>query len=669
MRKKGKLLALLLAFVMSFAVIAPAANAQRADAERNELESDAVDAVTKTVTLHKILMEKRDFDSFKVGKEGIHNTKYDGNQIGNLENYFGASAKDAGGIYFAIMDKDQKMYITVNGEKVNSLEEKDSLGGSVLAGLTVQGEGIEFNTAQLSGEYKIVEIHDKSTYVGENGETITDSKAVPVEITLPLVNEKGTVLNAHVYPKNTEDKPTTTKEFNTEKDETGKFTQPKPEKPQDISVGTKVPYIVKTKVPAQSKYATANWFDNMTEGLTYNEDLLIKIGEVELEEKTHYNYEKTENGFSVKLNEEGLKLINNKEKETIVTLTYTATLNEKAVVAIPESNDVTFHYGNNEGHGNTPVPVKPSDKKITVTKTWAKGVELPEGGIDVIFTLYNAQTGKQVGDVVKKHVDKVNNINHTFKNLDNDIEYKVVESWNGYSAEYTSEGAGKVSVKNHKDNNPEPNNPDEPKVVTGGALFVKTDESGEPVRLPDAEFAVYKLVDGVKNYLKGQSLDRTEFNDAQKAYEAAVKSGKPDLIASARLVRDNAWTATLANMNIWSTDIKEALKLRSNENGQFEIAGLESGEYGLEEITSPKGYAKRSDVIFKITTDAEQVLVNEIEFVAGSDVKDAEQIINRKVSIPQTGGIGTLIFTVVGLSVMAVAVYVLFKNNKKDEIA
>ncbi|WP_249324564.1 LPXTG cell wall anchor domain-containing protein [Helcococcus kunzii] len=58
-----------------------------------------------------------------------------------------------------------------------------------------------------------------------------------------------------------------------------------------------------------------------------------------------------------------------------------------------------------------------------------------------------------------------------------------------------------------------------------------------------------------------------------------------------------------------------------------------------------------------------------MSYVDGSGKTDAQKVINKKVTIPQTGGVGTLVFTIIGLVVMTGAGVVLVKNNKKDEIA
>ena len=46
---------------------------------------------------------------------------------------------------------------------------------------------------------------------------------------------------------------------------------------------------------------------------------------------------------------------------------------------------------------------------------------------------------------------------------------------------------------------------------------------------------------------------------------------------------------------------------------------------------------------------------------------DATKVINKKVTIPQTGGVGTVIFTVIGITLMGVAVYAMKRRNAEEK--
>lgn len=781
MNKKFKFLTVLLALVMTLSAFAPFS--ARAEEEK----------VTKTVTLHKLVMSKEDlgkWDSEAIEKKGYNGTQ-DTDALKALLDT-GHSAKEVAGVYFAVKDSDGK-YVTIKTDtkedakptygKVDSLDAKLPDGFELLAGETT-ATGIEFKTAGLKGEYTIVEVHEKSTYVGENGEAITDNKAVPVVITLPLVNNDGVVENAHVYPKNTEDKPRMDKNFSeaeankymSEEEKTNlkkaidhkaafekakklyatdstEYTTAKNayttddqaliekwgidfeanirgKQTLDKKVGDDVEYTVVTDIPAQTKWAQAYWDDKMTEGLTYNKDLSVKLEilnddgqnkgqytNVELKSGTDYKVTETDNGFVLTFEQAGLDKLNNKAQSQKITLKYSAKINNTTVTDVPESNDVTFHYGNTKGKGNTPQPNKPKDGKITVTKTMKDGQAWPEKGIQV--QLVNANTGKNVeGPVTLTKTETT----HTWDGLDAETEYKVVELTTGYDVVYgkgADNALGQITIDNYKTSNPPPLNPSEPKVITGGKKFVKTNQDGNE-RLAGAEFVV-KNAEGKYLAYKSASTTSTEasaydtaeknYNDFIKAYNKHVdeikkanKKKEPNATeqkvfpwtngsdnyanedaVKAKLkelkdLRDKAYKAARSSYT-W-IDAKDAetaktngaLVLTSDNQGRFEVTGLAYGDYQLVEIKAPEGYAKLSGPVkFTVAkgsyTNEEEGKIDykKIDYNEKSGKNDAQQVINKKVSIPQTGGIGTVIFTVVGVMLMVGAAFAL-KRRKEDEL-
>lgn len=181
-------------------------------------------------------------------------------------------------------------------------------------------------------------------------------------------------------------------------------------------------------------------------------------------------------------------------------------------------------------------------------------------------------------------------------------------------------------------NNDQPN-PNRPRVYTGGKKFVKVEKGNTGKTLSGAEFLVMKdtnkyLVetDGVRSWAEADSID------------AAKK-------------------------------LKGIVKLTSGPNGAFEIKGLKYGEkegsqgngssqYSLVEITAPAGYALlTAPVTFTVDKDS---YGNTAAAVAAQNVE------NVKLTIPQTGGIGTVIFTVVGLTLIGAALLAIKKRRSED---
>lgn len=733
----NRILSFLTAFAMVIGVlVAPFTSANAAPEDEK----------TNTVVVHKMLMTKDQLDAHDVNKEG-----YDGNKIQDLGTFFGKGAEEIPGVYF-VVEKEFDVPDTSEGAeegatvkawkavKADGTQAKDdlsdALGGlteEIKEGETVKYTALELNTSNLpAGTYRINEIHEKSTYVGEEGKTLTDMKAVPTEITLPLVNNDGVVKEAHVYPKNIEEKPQIDKNFAkdntleevkdtegfyTEKenelvDQTGGITEgpnydnyQKKKKIAEGEVGKQIPYEVNTEIPANSKLKLAKWDDNMSAGLTYNKDLKLTIDGKEVtntDETTYYTIKETDSGFVLTLEEEGLKLINDQANAVTVALAYSATVNSDAIADMPETNDVKFNYGNNPSKATEPRSTTPKNGELTVEKTWDDGVWAE--GESATFELRDAETGRVVtkddlvytgsedDEAAKKAFEDYKNsfdavvelkkgettATHTWKYLDGTKEYTAIEiaSTTLSDAEYTEAADGTIKVTNHKSNNPQPLNPTEPKVVVGGKKFVKTNQEGTE-RLAGAEFYVKDSTG--KKYLVADQKDAKAVTDAKAALDKAVETynnltAKEQNEAAKKAVTDaqeayNKAFKENATAYKWEETNKNAVVLTADGQGKFEISGLEYGSYKLEEKTAPKGYAKlNGDIDFKVEKGSYKGTEKEFKYEVTVDTEKGEkqtyglQVKNKKVSIPQTGGIGSLIFIVAGLAIMGLA-FVMKRRN------
>lgn len=151
-----------------------------------------------------------------------------------------------------------------------------------------------------------------------------------------------------------------------------------------------------------------------------------------------------------------------------------------------------------------------------------------------------------------------------------------------------------------------------PELHTGGAKFVKQDRTTQE-KLKGAEFVVQ--------------------NSANKYLKQTVTNG---------LITATSWVDTK----------EEATKFISNAEGTFEVTGLAYGSanqkhdeasstYKLVEVTAPTGYALLQDPV--------EFTVNASSYQDTNTIK----VNNSKVTIPQTGGIGSAI--VIGLGLLAIS--------------
>lgn len=126
---------------------------------------------------------------------------------------------------------------------------------------------------------------------------------------------------------------------------------------------------------------------------------------------------------------------------------------------------------------------------------------------------------------------------------------------------------------------------------------------------------------------------------------------------------------------------KVASGFTTAQNNTIEFKGLAAGTYVLKETTTPDGYKTADPVTIKIT--ANDVLIDGIEGSAKYDgtyrfenaTLDIDEtygtanVVNIKgQSLPGTGGMGTIIFTVAGAGVVLVAGIMLIVYMKKRKI-
>ena len=711
---KKRFLSLIIALAMMVGVFTPLLSSA----------ADEKEPTTVKVNVHKILISQDALDKHDSNK------KYDPTKGVNVKEFFGDdNAKEINDVYFVAIKEDETGYADFDKK---SKAEQDAILEEIPAerqGKTKNVKGtdgvIQFDLDN-PGNYKIYEVKHKSTYKGPNGEVLTGMKAIPVDLKLPdhARTEAGVQGEIHVYPKNSEKKVQFDKNFakengleaitdpNTLKDVGAVLENYEKEKANaEAEVGKEIKYEAKAFLPKGSVYKNLHLADSMDSGLKYDSKKGVTVTvtpalDPALDPATDYTVKTVGNGFDITFNQTGLDKLNNAAKGSDVSIVfhYSATVTSEAVVDKPMDNHATFTY-NHEPPQPSSEKLTPVDQSIKEKKDWADGnaptdifvkyVLLDENDMpvaDVTFKTATTVDETELGNGIT--FEQTGNYAGTFKGLEEGKQYKVKEIVNGYEPEYKVESTtGTVTVTNTK--TPTSITPTPPQVTVGGKKFVKTNQDGSK-RLAGAEFAIQNKNGGTDNdkYLKITEKEGTAYADAEKAYNDAIaavnealakgeisatnkvtiagqeyesKDAAMTKVEELRVARDKAFTEGKLSYT-WVDDIEQATKFTSNDKGQFEVKGLEYGNYRAVETKAPAGYAlptNGGNFTFEI---AKGTYTGEgtIDYVAESNKNDAMQITNNDVTIPQTGGIGTIIFTAIGLAIMASAIIAIKKRQATE---
>lgn len=209
------------------------------------------------------------------------------------------------------------------------------------------------------------------------------------------------------------------------------------------------------------------------------------------------------------------------------------------------------------------------------------------------------------------------------------------------------------TLKWNNGHGPKEKKSNKPRVFTGEKKFVKTDQATRDV-LKSATF----IVKNNKKAAPNQFLKKDETTGAITWVEEA-----------------QATTFTTdANGEITVGKLEYTYPVKGNPqdeaNVEVDTTAAKINEYQLIETQAPEGYGKLEKPIdFDIDNNSYKSGDVKIENKKAVDVAENggthTEIKNKKLTIPQTGGMGTVLFTVVGISLMAGAVIAMKRNREE----
>lgn len=194
---------------------------------------------------------------------------------------------------------------------------------------------------------------------------------------------------------------------------------------------------------------------------------------------------------------------------------------------------------------------------------------------------------------------------------------------------------------------------DKPKVYTGERKFVKTDQETRNV-LQSATFIV-------KNNKKEAPNQYLKIDETTKAVSWVAEA------EATPFTTDANGEITVGKLE-YTYAIKEVKEIGGVETVIVD-KDKQLNDYELIETQAPDGYGKL-DAPIPFEIDQESGTKGAVKIDQGKAIDDADngthtEIKNKKLTIPQTGGIGTVIFTVVGVGLMAGAVMAMKKNREE----
>lgn len=278
------------------------------------------------------------------------------------------------------------------------------------------------------------------------------------------------------------------------------------------------------------------------------------------------------------------------------------------------SHYATFNWNDTAGKGLTYVPNKAAlkvtnkDKSITLEEGTDYTLTNKENGFVVDFIM-DKESGKKVSDTVAKL--------HGQELL---LDYNMVVNETAVVNDPLTNSVQFIFNNNPNNEDEKRTLPAEAAVKTYGAKFLKVDSGwfglGNKTPLEGAEFVA---INSDKKFYAGQiDVDKDGVKEA-----------------------------------VWTDKESEALILKSDKSGLFEIQGLAEGKYSLKETKAPEGYQK---------------LLKDVEFTVNKDSFKEENRLtiknNQKPGIAQTGSKRILIIGMISLVGVVGGTLIYLKKRK-----
>jgi fimbrial isopeptide formation D2 family protein/LPXTG-motif cell wall-anchored protein len=376
-------------------------------------------------------------------------------------------------------------------------------------------------------------------------------------------------------------------------------------KTSTASIGDSVPFVLESFVPDMAKYNDYYYIinDTLSEGLTFNNDVAITVGEYQLTKETDFTVATSGNTFKIVFKNFYEQLyLNNTPNNTgddgthlgeKITVTYSATLNEKAnigTVGNPNTVDLTFSNNPNHTYGGSDRPTPDEEN--------------PGPGEDTVIGVTPQATTKTFTTGLK-----LVKLDATTKEILQGAKFQIT-------------GTGVKAV------------------VINGQIF-KEDASG----------TYYMLKDGTFTETAATTETEADYDSTTTKYK---------LIST--VTKDTATSTSPVNQ-IGYSDANGIISFVGLDQGTYNISEIDAPE-GYNKLPGNITIVVEAVLDDTAQTCAWTVKKDSTPISAEDNLFKFEVENNKGLTLPSTGGIGTTIFYIIGGSLILGAVILLITKKR-----
>lgn len=290
-------------------------------------------------------------------------------------------------------------------------------------------------------------------------------------------------------------------------------------------------------------------------------------------------------------------------------------------------------------------------KNYAISDKLSNGLTLDSSSIEVYGVAGGAETllSEESGDYTITYVRPSNSASTSFTvNFDYDqingyekvhIHYEAVLNENAVIGSAGNPNEAYLDYSNNPyDATSWNSKADKVTVYTYGIDVTKTNKNTTPTPLPGAEFELSRTSGG-------EALRFIPSNDNEGVY---------------RLAKEDEQGNSTTVLTVGSAYAANGMK------GKLQLVGLDAGTYYLKETKAPAGYNKISTPIEITIADSDyngSVEVGEEDLENGLVPVTVQN--SQGFELPTTGGIGTVLFTAVGVALMGAGLVLFFLNRKR----